>query len=77
LDNPNDSEDDCLADVESESEQADGIEESECQEQQDLRAAPNVPGMIRPTPKSTRQGETVLQTVDAMETSRNEGINRK
>jgi len=43
LDNPNDSEDNCAADDESDMEQNSGIEDSECPEQQDVGAAPNVP----------------------------------
>jgi hypothetical protein len=42
LDNPNDSEDDCAADVESDIEQYNSIENSECPEQQDVRALPNM-----------------------------------
>jgi len=43
LDNPNDSEDDCRADIESEIEQDNSIEDPECPEQRDLTATPNVP----------------------------------
>jgi hypothetical protein len=51
LDNPNDSEDDCVADVESDMDQDNGIEDPESPEQQDVRAAANVPGLIRPIRK--------------------------
>ena len=43
LDNPNDSEDDCAGDDQSDIEQYNGIEDSECAEQQDVSAALNVP----------------------------------
>jgi len=73
LDNPNDSEDDYAADDESDIEQNNGIEDSECPEQQDVSAAPNVPGLVRPTRKSKRQVEKVLVTVNAVETRKNKG----
>jgi hypothetical protein len=47
--NPDDSDDDCTADVESYMEQDKSIEDQECPEQPDVSAAPNVPGLIRPT----------------------------
>jgi len=68
LDNPNDSEDDCAADDESDIEQFNGIEDSECPEKQEVSVAPTVPGSVRPTPMSNRQAEKVLMTVDAVET---------
>jgi len=43
LDNPNDTEHDCTADVESEIEEGNGIEDPECPEQWDVSAVPNVP----------------------------------
>jgi hypothetical protein len=52
LDKPNDSEDDCTADDESDIEQYNGIEDSECPEQHDVSVVPNVPGLVRPTRKS-------------------------
>ena len=42
LDNPNDSEDDCMVDVESDMEQDKSIEDPECPEQREVSAAPNV-----------------------------------
>jgi len=75
-DNPNDSEDDCVADAEIDIEQGNGIEDQECPEQLYLNAAPNVPGLIRPTWKSERQAENVLVTVNALETWRNKGIKK-
>jgi len=49
LDNPNDSKDDFVADFESDIEQYNTVEDPECPEQRDMSAAPNVPGLIRPT----------------------------
>jgi len=77
LDNPNDSEEDCAADDESDMEHNNGIEDPECPEQQDVSAAPNVPGLVRLTRKSNRQAETVLVTVNAVETRRNKGGKKK
>jgi len=57
FDNPNDTNDDCSADVESDIEQDNGIDDPECPEQRDVSTAPNVPGLIRPTRKSKRQVE--------------------
>jgi len=77
LDNPNDSEDDCAADVESDLGQDKSIEDPECPEQRDVSAPANVPWLIRPTQKSRRQAETVLMTVNAIETRRNQGVKKK
>jgi len=46
LDDPNDNEDDCTADFDSDIEQDNGIEDPECPQQRDVSAAPNVPGSI-------------------------------
>jgi len=73
LDYPIDSEEDCAADDDSNIEQNDGIEDPECPEQQDVSAAPNVPGLVWPTRKSKRQAEKMLVTVNAAETRRNKG----
>jgi len=77
LDNPNDSEDNCAADDESDIEQNNDIENLECPGQQDVSATPNVPGLVRPTRKSRRQTEKVLMTVNAVETRRNKGVKKK
>jgi len=77
LDNPDDSEDDCVADVESHIEQDDSIEDLQCLEQRDVRAALNVPGLIRPTRKSKRQDEKVLMTVNAIETRGNKEVKQR
>jgi len=77
LDDPNDCEEDCAADDESNIEPNTGIEDPECPEEQDVSAAPNVPGLVRPTRKSKRQAEKVLVTVNAVETGRNKGGKKK
>jgi len=77
LDNPNDSEEDCAADDESDIEHNNGIEDPDCQEQQDVCAAPTGPRLVRPTRKSKRQAEKVLVTVNAVETRRNTGGRKK
>jgi len=77
LDKPNHSEEDCAAANESEIAHNNGIEDPECPEQQDVSAAPNVPRLIRPTRKSTRQAEKVLVIVNGVETRRNKGGNKK
>jgi len=46
LDNPNDSEDDWEADNELDTEPDKGSENSETPEQQNVSAAPNIPGLI-------------------------------
>jgi len=73
LDNPNDSEDDCAADYESDIGPNNGIEDPECSELQDVSAAPNVPELVWPTRKSKRPAEKVLVTANAVETQRNKG----
>jgi len=77
LDNPNDSEEGCAADDESNIEHNNGIENPECPEQQDVSRAPNVPRLVRPTWKSKRQAEKGLVTVNAGETRRNNGGKNK
>jgi hypothetical protein len=51
LDNPNDSQDDCELDNESDLELDQGSEDSETPEVQNVSAAQNVPGLIRPIPQ--------------------------
>jgi len=77
LDNPNDSEEDCVAADESGIEHNNGIEDPECPEQQDVSAAPNVPGLVRPTRNLKRQSTKVLVMVNAVETRRNRGGKKK
>jgi len=77
VDNPHDSEEHCAVDDESDIERNNGIEDPVYPEQQDVSAAPNVPGLVRPTRKSKRQAEKVLVTVNAVETRRNKGQKKK
>jgi hypothetical protein len=77
LDNPNDSEDDWEADNESDTELDNGSEVSETLQVRNVSAAPNVPGLIRPTRKSKKKVEKALVTVNIMETRRNKGIKKK
>jgi len=77
LNNPNDSEEDCAADDESDVEQNWGIKNRECPEPQDVSAAAHVPGLVRPTWKSMRQAQKALVTVNAVEMSRNHGVKKK
>jgi len=49
VDNWNGSEDDCMVDVESDIEEGNTCKDPETTEQQDVSAAPNVPGLIWPT----------------------------
>jgi len=74
LDNPNDREDDCAADIESYIKQENCIEDPECPEQWDVSAAPNVSGSIRPTQKSKRHAEKVLMMVIAIAMRRNQAV---
>jgi hypothetical protein len=77
LDNPNDSKEDCTADDDSDVDHNNCIEDPECSEQHDVSTAPNVPGLVRPIPKSKRQAEKVLMTVNAAEMRRNRGGKKK
>jgi hypothetical protein len=72
--NPNESQEDYVADFESDIEKEISIEDLECPEQWDVSAAPNVPGLIRPTRMSKRHTETMLKTVNATETIKNTGL---
>jgi hypothetical protein len=77
FDNPNDSTDDCMADVESDMEQDYSTEDRESPVQRDLSIAPNVSILIRPTQKSKRHAEKVLVMVNAIETRRNKRLKTK
>jgi len=57
LDNQTASEDDCEADVESDMELDNGMEDTESPDLRDVSATPNVPGLIRPTQKSKNMAE--------------------
>jgi len=76
LENPNDCEDDCAADNESNIEHNNGIDDPECPEQLHVSAAPNVPGLVWPTRKSKRQAPKVLVMVNAIEMRRNKGVKK-
>jgi hypothetical protein len=67
---PNNGEEDCAMDDETDIVQNNGIEDAEYREEQDVSAAANVPGLVRPTRKSERQAEHVLVTVNAVQTQR-------
>jgi len=77
LDNLNDSEDDCMADVESDIEPYNSIKNLECPEQRAISAAPIVPRLIWPTWKLKRQAEMVLIMVSEIETRRIKGVKKK
>jgi hypothetical protein len=76
MDNPNDLKDDCTADVESDMEQDNSFQDSESPVQQDVSAAPYVPGFIWPTQMSYRHAGKVLVTVNAIETRMNKGVKK-
>jgi hypothetical protein len=76
LGNPNNSEDDWEADNESDMELDNGSEESETPELQNVSAAPNVSGSIRPILQSKKKVQKELLTVNLMETRRNKGIKK-
>jgi len=65
LDNPNDREEDCESDDAFDIEPEIGIKDSECPEHWVVSAAPNVPGLIRPTERSMNQAGEGLMTVSA------------
>jgi len=75
--NPNDSEEDCAADVESDIEQGNGVKDLEHTEQWDVSAVPNIPGLIRPIWKSKRQADKVLVTLNTIETRRNKEVKKQ
>jgi len=77
LDNPNNSEDNSAALDQLEIEENNCIEDPECPEQQDVSAAPNVPGLVRPTRKWKGLAEKALVTVNAAETRRHKGEKKK
>ena len=77
MDNPNDSEENCAADDDSDIVHNNCIEDPECPQQKDVSAAPNVPGLVRQTQKSKRQAKKVSMTVNAAEMRRNQGGKKK
>jgi len=70
------SEDDCLANIESGIELDNRIDGPECPEKRDVSAAPNIPRLIRPQRKSKKQAEKVLMMVNAIEMRRNKLVNK-
>jgi len=76
LNNPNDSEDNFAADDEADIEHNNGFDGPACPVQQDVSAVPTVPGLVWPTPKSKRQPQQVLVTVNAIETRRNKAVKK-
>jgi len=74
--NPNARKDDHAADVESDREQENVIEDPECLKQRDVSAALTVPRFNRPPRKSKKQAEKRFLTVNAMETEWNKRINK-
>jgi hypothetical protein len=77
FDNPIDSEEDCAADNEFDTEQLNGMEDPECRVLQDVSTVPNVPGLVWPPRKSKRPAEKVLVTVNAVEMRRTKGGMKK
>ena len=77
LDNPNDSEDYCAVDIGSDIAKDNSIEDREWPEQRDMSASPTVPRLIQATRKSKSQADKVLMTVNAIETRRHNGMNKK
>jgi len=69
--NTNVIEEDCEADYQSYIEPDNGIMASDSPEHWVVSAAPNVPGLIRPTQRSMNQAEKGLMTPSTMETRRN------
>jgi hypothetical protein len=65
LDNTNDSDKDCAANVASDMVQEKSIEDPESPDQRDVSTAPNLLELIHPTGKSKRQAEMVLVMVNA------------
>jgi len=55
----------------------DGIDDPESPEQQDVSAATNVPGFIRPIWKWKWQAENVSVAVNTLETRRIQGMKKK
>jgi hypothetical protein len=49
------------------------IDDPETPAQRDVSSMPNIPGLIRPLRMLEKKAEKLIQTVSAMETSRNLG----
>ena len=74
LNNPNDCEDNCMANDESDIKQEYSIEDPQCPEQQDVSAAPNDSRLIYPTQKSKTHTDQQLVTLNAIEMRMNKGV---
>jgi len=66
-----------MADVESDIEQENSIEDPRCPEPWDLSAGQPVFGLSRPIRKSNRQAAKVMMTLDAIEARMNTGVTNK
>jgi hypothetical protein len=77
LDNPNSSEDNWAADVESDMDQDNTINDPESPEQRDVIAISRIPELIRPTRYSKRHAENRFVMVNAIHTRRNTGVKKK
>ena len=75
--NPNVSEPDWEADDESDFEQDNVINDPETPPQHDGCATPNVPGLIRLSPRLKKKAEMLIVTVSPMEMRRNKGNQKK
>jgi len=77
LDNPNDTEDDCATDIESDIVQGICIDDPQFPEQRNVSAVPNVAWLIQTTQKSNVQAEKVFVKVNAIQKRRNTGVKKK
>jgi hypothetical protein len=77
LDNPHNSQDDWEADNESDTTLDNGREDSKILAVRSVRAALNVPGLIRLIRQPKKKVEKALLTVNIMETRRSKGINKE
>jgi hypothetical protein len=74
---PYNTENDLAADIESDIEQGNPIENLECLLQWHVIIMPNVPSLIHPTRNSKRQAEQVFVTGNKVKTKRNIGVKKK
>jgi hypothetical protein len=71
LNNSNDSKDNCKADVETDMELDNGMEDLENKERQNVSAVPNIPGLILASQKSKKQAKMKFVTFNVIEMRRN------
>jgi len=74
---PHDIEDDREGDNESEIQLANGVRNSDMEQQWHVCTILNIPGLIQLTMRSNTMAETVLMMVGTMGTRRNQGIKKK